>query len=1030
MSKKAGLFLVAFFFLFAAIASAAPPAKLFIPDENFPRYVAEPDGNAQSGARVCKDSSGNVVVAWIEDGDVYVQKIDTDANRLWEPKDTGVKALEGNYTAVRVACCGDDVLIAAINNADEIILQRLDANGNTQWDGPPKKIVGTDADMDDALEICCDGAGGLFIAWGVDAQEQVKARRIDIETGNFSYDAKVILDEDDEELDETEDVPSTIDDAATLSGIGIAPTGAGGVWVVGWYDTPTIDGDNSPDTCWVTRAVGTGGELEPAAGSEPYTIFSDDTNTADTEKLIVFSDGDKGVVCVGLWTDGTSHYVTIDGRTKNAEDYAQNNIAQNGNVDLYDACYMSVSDELAVLWTDDNTGNDAYKLQRYTIDHVEKEFTEVWETNPFDVDAAKVDEGVALDSDDDAETAKIADLGGGYVGYSWIEGGAGTVDHDLFAMVVDPDGNAVFNDADTPVVIEAGAGDEITENVAMLAGSAFCIANFDPDGVDNETYRVGHFDWQLRPDLRWITDIAYTGELDTDKDTNTITIDDGVIENAGQADVTDDIFVDLYLVRDDDGVFDSWDDWNDATKVLIYDDLNIGPLAVGETYSFADNNLEISIDKETLNSALQQLGEGYEAGDEYYIVGIVNPGNTIDEGEYYKPNGNAKNISSEEISEADIHAPDLIPNAIDTNVALAGVLAGQAVTLDGVEIKNQGDRDGTSVSFYLWPSNVVLLNIDDLKENGTFLGKVEDVTVEAGQIVTLDPVELTIPGTTPTGGYVIYAVPDADGEVGEFSGYGVKPEGNNLNTGTGVGRTNEFHVTGYPDLIVYMAILSTDTANPGDSVDYQYIIKNQGAEPADPSIAAIYFSDDENLDDGDTRLNWRLTEALGAGHYTEVYEDTVTIPDVAAGNYYILVVTDDTGLVTEGDETNNVYALPITVSPPVVLDITATTTGGNLVVKAAISDAGDYAGQTGTFAIWGTHPTLGCYTFYWVNYWLPCEEGTQPHKFSFTINVGGPYTVLTMPAAFLPTGEYTFHLAVDVDNDGTWDAEDTCTWTN
>jgi len=588
MSKKAGLFLVAFFFLFAAIASAAaPPAKLFIPDENFPVYVADPDENAQSGARVCKDSSGNVVVAWIEDGDVYVQKIDTNANPLWG--DDGKVVLTGTYTAVRVACCGDDVLIAAINNADEIILQRLDANGNTQWDGPPKKIVGTDADMDDALEICCDGAGGLFIAWGVDAEEQVKARRIDIETGNFSYDAKVILDEDGTEVGN-----GNIDDDAFLSGIGLAPTGEGGVWVVGWYDTDTGT-DQSPDTCWVTRAVGTGGELEPAAESDPYTIFSDDTNTADTEKLIVFSDGDKGVVCVGLWTDdGTSHYVTIDGRTKNALDYTQNNIAQNGNVDLYDACYMSASDELAVLWTDDNTGNDAYKLQRYTIDHENKEFTEVWETNPFDVDAAKVDEGVALDSDADGETAKIADLGSGYVGYSWIEGGAGTVDHDLFAMVVDPDGNAVFNDADTPIVIEAGEADEITENVAMLAGSAFCIANFDPEGVDNETYKVGHFDWQLRPDLRWITDIAYTGELDTDEETSTITINNGVIENAGQADVTDDIFVDLYLVRDDDGVFDSWDDWNNATKVLIYDDLNIGPLAIGETYSFADNNLEIS----------------------------------------------------------------------------------------------------------------------------------------------------------------------------------------------------------------------------------------------------------------------------------------------------------------------------------------------------------------------------------------------------------------------------------------------------
>jgi len=222
--------------------------------------------------------------------------------------------------------------------------------------------------------------------------------------------------------------------------------------------------------------------------------------------------------------------------------------------------------------------------------------------------------------------------------------------------------------------------------------------------------------------------------------------------------------------------------------------------------------LRFPIDKETLNSALQQLGEGYDPDDdEYYIVGIVNPGNTIDEDEYYKPTDNAKNISSEVISDANIHAPDLIPNAIDTDVA--DVLAAQAVTLDGVRIENQGDRGGTSVSFYLWPSDGDPTDINDLKENGVFLGKVEDVTVEAGQTVLLDPVDLTIPATTPTDGYVIYAVPDADGEIGEFSGYGEDPEGNNLNTGAGVGRTNEFHVTGYPDLIVYMAILSTDTAS-------------------------------------------------------------------------------------------------------------------------------------------------------------------------------------------------------------------------
>ena len=994
MSKKAGLFLVAFFFLFAAIASAAPPAKLFIPGDNFPVYVADPDENAQSGASVCKDSSGNVVVAWLEDGDVYVQKIDTDGNRLWEPKETGVKALEGTYSAVRVACCGDYVLIAAIKGSD-IYLQKVDEGGNLVWVDPWIKKI-KDANVSgDIFDIACDDANGLFIVWSTSSD--VKINRIDIGTGELGNKNEEVFN-------------------FKAKSIRLVPTGTGYTWTGVWVAAAH---DHDSSTSWDLKAVDTSNNVSP----DTYKILD---TSGSTEFFTAFSDGAGGAICVGTYGSSTPT-LRIGGKTHDAKDYTETEFSVTS---LYDACYVGGSDNLAVLY--ENPDNQ-YNLQKYTIDHEKKQFTAVW-GSPFNVNAAKVDTDVALDSDTDAKTAKIADLGGGYVGYSWIDGGA-KPNCDLFAMVVDPDGNAVFNDADTPVVIEAGAGDEITENVAMLAGSAFCIANFDPDGVDNETYRVGHFDWQLRPDLRWTKDIEYTGELDTDKDTNTITINDGVIENHGQVHVTDDIFVDLYLVRDDDGGFDKWDDWNKATKVLIYDDLNIGRLPVRDTYSFKDYNLEISIDKETLNSALQQLGEGYEADDEYYIVGIVNPGNTIDEGEYYKPNGESndilsKNISSVKINKADIYAPDLIPNAIDEDVP-DDVLAGQTVTLNEVKIENQGDRDATtSVSFYLWgkkvDSNIVdPKNIDELKKDGIFLGKVEDVTVESGQIVTLDPVELTIPGITPTGEYVIYVVPDADGEVGEFSGYANDPEGNNLDTRV---KTNAFDVTGYPDLIVYMAILSTDTANPGESVDCSYIIKNQGAEPADPSIAAIYFSDDENLDDGDTRLNWRLTEALGAGDYTEVYEDTVTIPDVAAGNYYILVVTDDTGLVTEGDETNNVYALPITVSPPVVLDITATTTGGNLVVKAAISDAGDYAGQTGTFAIWGTHPTLGCYTFYWVNYWLPCED-TQPHKFSFTINVGGPYTVLTMPAAFLPTGEYTFHLAVDVDNDGTWDAEDTCTWT-
>jgi len=1021
MSKKAGLFLVAFLFLFAAIASAAPPAKLFIPDENFPVYVADPDENVQSGASVCKDSSGNVVVAWLEDDDVYVQKIDTDGNRLWG--DDGKVALTGTYTAVRVACCGDYVLIAAINDANEIILQRLDADGNTQWDGPPKKIAGTDADMgDDAFEICCDGAGGLFIAWGVGAKEQVKARRIDIDTGNFSYEEKVILDNDGAEVGN-----GNIDDAATLSGIGIAPTGAGGVWVVGWYDTPIADGINSPDTCWVTRAVGTGGELEPAAGSDPYTIFSDDNDAAETEKLIVFSDGDSGVVCVGLWTDGTHNYVTIDGLTKNAQDYAQNDIAQNGNVDLYDACYMSASDELAVLWTDNNTGNDAYKLQRYTIDHENKKFTAVWE-NPFDVDAAEVTHGdltISLNSDDDGETAKIADLGGGYVGYSWIDGGAGTANHDLFAMVVDPDGNAVFNDADTPIVIEAGEADAITENVAMLAGSAFCIANFDPAAENEEaTYKVGHFDWQLLPDLRWTAPVNCTDGLDTDEATSTLTVNKGKIENAGQADATD-VVVSFYLMRNDD-VNVTNAEWTaaDAVKIKV-GEVNIGNLGAGNEYNFSapGKSYDIVISQEDLHAALQELGTiaNETKPDKYCLIGFVNEGEVIDEGGangYYEvSNQNAdKNIEACLINERNIHAPDLMPNGTDEDVP--DVSAGQTVTLDEVKIKNQGDRDGTSVSFYLWPWPQVSPkdpeDIDDLKEHGTFLGKVEDVTVESGQIVTLDPVELTIPATTGTGDYVIYVVPDADEEIGEFSAYANDPEDNNLNTKEGVGKTNKFTVTGLPDLALTFFAVSPATrtvcVEPGGLVDIQWVVKNMGSAATPATEMRYYLSTDATYDAGDIELEpASYVRGLESG---DEEENTVIrrIPyDTACGFWYVIgrVVP----VADEITEDNNVMSQQIAVKMGV--DIAYT--------DGALSLTLNPCGYVGTNADWWLVAVTPFGT-YWYNgvTWVAgyVTPGHQGPLFALT-----DYEV-TLPT--LPSGTYTFYFGVDLIPDGSVTYENLC----
>ena len=313
----------------------------------------------------------------------------------------------------------------------------------------------------------------------------------------------------------------------------------------------------------------------------------------------------------------------------------------------------------------------------------------------------------------------------------------------------------------------------------------------------------------------------------------------------------------------------------------------------------------------------------------------------------------------------------------------------------------------------------IVVNPDELN---IYVGDSATATISSAFVRGLAPYSVSCEDTS-------IATASVDGDVLTVTGVGagstICTVSDQLNSTFDV----KVNVSDYVDLECSALILNPDEVEVGGSFTATYGVSNVGTLSSPLTKVAFYLSEDETLDDGDEKLAEDLVPSLNPG---EGYVDdvTLTIPEgTQPDGHYILAMVDPDNEIAERLEDNNLCSAPVTViGRPPVLDITANTVGGNLVVKAAILDAGDYAGQTGTFAIWATHPTLGCYTFYWVNYWLPCED-TQPHKFSFTINVGGPYTVLTMPAVYLPTGTYTFHLAVDVDDDGTWDVEDTCTWT-
>jgi subtilase family serine protease len=100
----------------------------------------------------------------------------------------------------------------------------------------------------------------------------------------------------------------------------------------------------------------------------------------------------------------------------------------------------------------------------------------------------------------------------------------------------------------------------------------------------------------------------------------------------------------------------------------------------------------------------------------------------------------------------------------------------------------------------------------------------------------------------------------------------------------------------------------------------------------------VYLSPDPTCCAAATLLTaWNLATPVPAGgSYTMTR--TVTIPNVAGGNYYLIVGTDISGLIYEADETNNTLARPITVTGPAPdLVPTAVTAPGSVSTQQAVS---------------------------------------------------------------------------------------------
>ena len=253
----------------------------------------------------------------------------------------------------------------------------------------------------------------------------------------------------------------------------------------------------------------------------------------------------------------------------------------------------------------------------------------------------------------------------------------------------------------------------------------------------------------------------------------------------------------------------------------------------------------------------------------------------------------------------DTGTPDLAPTAL---TAPASVSTQQVVAVSWT-VKNLGT--GAAPRFtdtlYLSPSSVCCVGAISL---GGWLAP----TLPLGSGVSYSQTKsVTIPNVA-AGSYYLHVWTDS------WAGSGEVYESSETNNTRAVPV-----VVGVPDLTP-TSLAAPTSVSTQQAVSVSWTVKNQGTGAAQRFTDYLYLSPSSVCCTGAANLGSWLAPTLplaGGASYTQT--KTVTIPSVAAGNYYFHVWTDfwgGAGEVYEASDTNNVRTVPVTVGVP---DLTPTT---------------------------------------------------------------------------------------------------------
>ena len=252
-------------------------------------------------------------------------------------------------------------------------------------------------------------------------------------------------------------------------------------------------------------------------------------------------------------------------------------------------------------------------------------------------------------------------------------------------------------------------------------------------------------------------------------------------------------------------------------------------------------------------------------------------------------------VASASATHAQSSDADLVVSVVAASATQA--LPDQQIAVD-CDVLNQGSgAAGQSRLKYYFSSDAVLDASD------TYLNYDNVAALGAGTTGS-ESANVRIPEDAPDGSYFILFVADYDQEVGESD------ESNNV---FALPVTVGSPVSG-PDVAVDLASLSVSQADPDEQLVASADVVNLGSAGTGVETRLKYYlSTDETYDAGDTYLNYDAVPALAAQGASAETANVRVPADTAPGMYYVLFVADETELLAETDEGNNVAALPLVV---------------------------------------------------------------------------------------------------------------------